>query len=133
MSSIASPTTTTRRAAIFANSCSRWSRVSRASGVGVIMGGGAGSRQRALALEPVADADAPQEPGPCVPALVLEVRDAMRACVERHADARRYRVAPREGDAPRTLHDALKDRRRSSVPCRASGTAGPAGCPRSGT
>src|SRR2546428_14188665 len=39
MSSIASPTTTTRRAAIFANTCSRWSRVRRGSGVGMVTGG----------------------------------------------------------------------------------------------
>src|SRR5437867_2765755 len=39
MSSIASPTTPTRRAAIFANTCSRWSRVRRGSGVGMVTGG----------------------------------------------------------------------------------------------
>src|SRR5436309_12520286 len=39
MSSIASPTTTTRRAAIFVNTCSRWSRVRRGSGVGMVTGG----------------------------------------------------------------------------------------------
>src|SRR6266446_6478376 len=50
MSSIASPTTTTRRAAICVNSCSRWSRVSRGSGwkplTGALPGNGTGRLRR---------------------------------------------------------------------------------------
>src|ERR1700716_1881355 len=109
MSSIASPTTTTRRAAILVNSCSRWSRVGRGSGVGIV--NGVGSRQRTLVAEAVAQAHAAEQPRPRVATYVLKVRDAMHAGVEAEAHAAARRERARQRSAQRPLDDALKDRR----------------------
>src|SRR6266516_1324669 len=96
MSSIASTTTTTRRAAIFVNSCSRWSRVSRGSGVGMVIGGprvvstleggeNSGSRQHAFPMKAIGQRQGPDPFGSSrarhVPRIVKEVHTA----VSRHS------------------------------------------------
>src|SRR5713226_6043979 len=109
MSSIASPTTTTRRAAIFVNSCSRWSRVRRGSGVGMV--NAVASRQRALAAESVAQAHAAEQPRPRVATYVLKIRDAMHSGVEAEAQAAARRECARQRSAHCPLDDTMKDRR----------------------
>src|ERR1700704_3103036 len=115
MSSIASPTTTTRRAAILVNSCSRWSRVRRGSGVGLV--NGVGSRRLALMAEAVAQAHAAEEPRPRVATRVLKIRDAMHAGVEAEAQAAARRERARQRSAQRPLDHTLKD-------CRGRGVGG---------
>src|SRR5947199_9939775 len=97
MSSIASPTTTTHRAAIFVNSCSRWSRVSRGSGVGMVIGGprvagpakhcadahtdAMGTRQHAFQMKAIGQRQGPDPFGSSrarpVPRIVNEVHAAV--------------------------------------------------------
>src|SRR5207245_10610742 len=135
MSSIASPTTTMRWPAIFPSSRSTWSRESRVSGTGVVIGAsgsrepGAGSRMlprtgtpcsllpapralswhRPLPPEPIAHPHRSDEVGAGVPRRVLEVRDVMHSGIERDAELVARRVAPGQRRAQRALDDALKD------------------------
>src|SRR3979409_242403 len=103
MSSIASPTTTTRPVAIFVNNSSRWSRVRRGSGVGMVKG--AGSLQHSFHVESIRQRE------PSHPFGVARARHVTGVATEVHAAVSRY--APRaalplgaQREAHRALHHA---------------------------
>src|SRR5690348_2598873 len=108
MSSIASPTTTTRRAAIFWNRCSRWSWVRRASEDGKVMDARK-SPQLSLCTEPERQGNPAHPPRVAHPAHMTRVVNEVDAAVPREPPVS---VLPRgaEREACRALDDTREQR-----------------------
>src|SRR2546422_9016450 len=101
MSSIASPTTTTRERAIFASRASMRSRESRGSVVGLMSG------QGVLMVDAVGHADRADPFGLRDALGVASILEDVDSTVSRDADAAEL-PAPAEGEADRALHDSLE-------------------------